>query len=90
MVAFLRRGPLSLVEWCESGQLKPAENLLIFVDQFEELFRYRTYAGREDAEAFVALLLKSKDTARVPVYVTLTMRSEFLGMCALIEGLAEL
>ena len=89
MIAFLRRGPRSLLEWCESGQLKPHENLLIFVDQFEELFRYRTYAGREEAEAFVALLLHTKETSRLPVYVTLTMRSEFLGACALIDDLAE-
>ena len=89
MVAFLRRGPRSLLEWCESGQLKPGENLLVFVDQFEELFRYRTYAGREEAEAFVALMLRTKNTRRLPVYVTLTMRSEFLGACAMIEDLAE-
>lgn len=89
MVAFLRRGPRSLLEWCESGQLKPGENLLVFVDQFEELFRYRTYAGREEAEAFVALILRTKNTRQLPVYVTLTMRSEFLGACAMIEDLAE-
>jgi hypothetical protein len=89
MIAFLRRGPRSLLEWCETGQLAPRENLLIFVDQFEELFRYRTYAGREEAEAFVALLLRTKATRRLPIYVTLTMRSEFLGACALIDDLAE-
>ena len=89
MVAFLRRGPRSLLEWCESGQLKPDENLLVFVDQFEELFRYRNYAGREEAEAFVALMLRTKNTRRLPVYVALTMRSEFLGACAMIEDLAQ-
>lgn len=89
MLAYLRRGPRSLVEWCDSGQLRPGENLLVFVDQFEELFRYRTYAGREEAEAFVALLLASRNETRLPIYVTLTMRSEFLGACALIDGLAE-
>ena len=34
-------------------------NLLLLVDQFEELFRYQDYEGREEAEAFVALLLES-------------------------------
>ena len=36
-----------------------ATNLLLLVDQFEELFRYQDYAGREEAEAFAALLLES-------------------------------
>src|SRR5262249_16686085 len=64
--------------------------LLLLVDQFEELFRYQGYAGREEAEAFVALLLESsKPQAEIPIYVVLTMRSEYLGACALIEGLAE-
>lgn len=87
---FLSRGPRSLIEWCNDGRLAPSENLLILVDQFEELFRYQNYAGREQAQAFVALLLESsRPNSGVPIYVVLTMRSEFLGACALIEGLAE-
>jgi hypothetical protein len=62
----------------------------LLVDQFEELFRYQGYTGREEAEAFVALLLESSNPgAEVPIYVVMTMRSEYLGACALIEGLAE-
>jgi hypothetical protein len=87
--AFLARGPRSLVEWCGEGHLPERTNLLLLVDQFEELFRYQTYAGREEAEAFAALLLESASSPQVPVYVTLTMRSEYLGACALIDGLAE-
>jgi hypothetical protein len=59
------------------------------VDQFEELFRYQDYAGREEAEAFVALLIQSAASREVPIYVTLTMRSEYLAGCALFDGLAE-
>jgi len=87
---FLERGPRSVVEWCEAN-LPEGANLLLLVDQFEELFRYGAYAEREEAEAFVAALLES---ARAPldrarVYVTITMRSEYLGAAALIDGLAE-
>jgi tetratricopeptide (TPR) repeat protein len=61
------------------------------------LFRYDDEAGREEAEAFVALLLESRhptesqspQMAELPIYVTLTMRSEYLGACSLIDGLAE-
>jgi tetratricopeptide (TPR) repeat protein len=85
---FLRRGPRSIAEWVTDGNLADGHNLLILVDQFEELFRYGDYAGREDAEAFVALLLESAK-AHPRIHVVITMRSEFLGACALIPGLAE-
>lgn len=86
--AALDRGPLSLVEELRE---RPADggNLLILVDQFEELFRYRGLAGREEAEAFVALVLASAAQRDVPIYVVLTMRSDFFGECAQFEGLAE-
>ncbi len=87
--AFLLRGPLSVAEWCADGHLPAGTSLLLLVDQFEELFRYQDYAGREEAEAFVTLLLESARQSKVPIFVTLTMRSEYLGACALIDGLAE-
>ncbi|MBO6717568.1 MAG: WD40 repeat domain-containing protein [Rhizobiaceae bacterium] len=86
--AFLARGPLAIVEWLNDGNLGENENLLILVDQFEELFRYGDYAGREHAEAFVALLLESA-AQHHRIHVVITMRSEYLGACALIPGLAE-
>jgi hypothetical protein len=87
--AYFARGPRSIVEWCNDGHLPENTNLLLLVDQFEELFRYRDYAGREEAQAFVRLLLESARSSRFPIYVALTMRSEYLGVCALIEDLAE-
>lgn len=87
--SYLRRGPRSVAEWCHDGNLAAGTNLLILVDQFEELFRYGDYAGREEAEAFVALLLESARAADAAIHVTITMRSEYLGACALIPGLAE-
>jgi hypothetical protein len=87
--AGLERGPLSLIEELRERPLPDGCNLLILVDQFEELFRYRNLAGREEAEAFVALLLASAAQVRAPIYVVLTMRSDFLGRCAEFDGLAE-
>ncbi len=89
LASFLTRGPRAVVEWCRDGHLQPGRSLLLLVDQFEELFRYGDYAGHEEAEAFVALLLECSQTADVPIYVVMTMRSEFLGACALFPGLAE-
>lgn len=55
--AVLRQGPLGLVEIVGGSALEPDANLLVLVDQFEELFRFSAGAGRDQAEAFVALLL---------------------------------
>jgi tetratricopeptide (TPR) repeat protein len=90
-------GPRGLINWCSEGRLPKGTNLLLLVDQFEELFRYQDYAGSEDAEEFVALLLESAHPkgigsprmADYPIYVTITMRSEYLGACSLIQGLPE-
>jgi tetratricopeptide (TPR) repeat protein len=87
--SFLQHGPRSVVEWAAGGNLEPDSNLLILVDQFEELFRYGDYAAREEAEAFVSLLLESAACSNVRIHVVITMRSEYLGAAALIPGLAE-
>ena len=41
------------------------------------------------ADRFVALLLRAAEQTEVPIYVMLTMRSDFLGECALFRGLPE-
>jgi formylglycine-generating enzyme required for sulfatase activity len=87
--AALDRGPLSLVEELRERPLPEHANLLILVDQFEELFRYRDLASQEEAEAFVALLLASADDRELPIYIVLTMRSDFFGECARFDGLVE-
>jgi hypothetical protein len=87
--AKLERGPLSLVEELRERPLSDRGNLLVLADQFEELFRYKGLAAREEAEAFVALLLASALQREAPIYVVLTMRSDFLGRCAEFDGLAE-
>jgi hypothetical protein len=87
--AALDRGPLSLIQDLREQALPAHLNLLILVDQFEELFRYQGLAGREEAEAFVALLLASGTQRDIPIYILLTMRADFFGECALFEELAE-
>jgi tetratricopeptide (TPR) repeat protein len=94
---FKREGPRELIKWCREGHLADGTSLLILVDQFEELFRYQNDDEREAAQALVSLLLESRwprgvaspQASEVPIYVTITMRSEYLGACTLIQGLAE-
>lgn len=76
------------------------ESLLIIVDQFEEIFRYKdrnpltneARIMREQAAAeandFVQLLLAAS-RYEPPVYVVVTMRSDYLGDCAEFRDLPE-
>jgi energy-coupling factor transporter ATP-binding protein EcfA2 len=87
----LRRSSLGLVEYAQRLGMNPAENLLVVVDQFEELFRFRwARSGTGDeAAAFVKLLLEAADQRDSHVYVVITMRSDFLGDCTQFHGLIE-
>lgn len=87
--ATLRQGPKGLVEILEETPLLPSTNLLILVDQFEELFRLRNEINCNDQAAFVALLLETVAQPNLPVYVVMTMRSDYFGDCALFPGLPE-
>jgi hypothetical protein len=93
MQTLLRRGPLGLVEAVREAALPPEAKVLVLVDQFEELFRFPVRAERaralDEARAFCNLLLAAAEQRDLPVYIALTMRSEFLGQCAAFRGLAE-
>ena len=91
--ATIRRGTLGLVEAVRLARIPPHDNLLLVVDQFEELFRYRrsrqTDNSRDEAAVFVKLLLEAAQQDSVPIYVVLTMRSDFIGDCMEFQGLPE-
>ncbi len=87
-----RRGAQALVELARTTLNGEDSNLLIVVDQFEELFRFqqtRTTRVREEAADFVSILLHLAGQTVVPIYVVLTMRSDFLGECDAFQGLPE-
>ena len=94
MEATLRRGPLGLLEATEQARLPDGENLLLVVDQFEEIFRFqRVFENRsfqEDAAAFVKLLMAPARQTELPVFVLITMRSDFIGECGQFRDLPEL
>ncbi|MET0648627.1 MAG: penicillin-insensitive murein endopeptidase [Pyrinomonadaceae bacterium] len=89
--AILGGGSLGLVDAARAARLE-GQKLLVVIDQFEELFRFRAAraaAADDEASAFVKLLLEAARQRDVPVYVVLTMRSDFLGDCAQFQGLPE-
>ena len=90
--ATLRSGSLGILNVAREARLGENEKLLVVVDQFEELFRFR--AAREggnvdEASAFVKLLLEAAQQRELSIYIVLTMRSDFLGDCAQFQGLPE-
>ena len=90
--ATLRRGALGLADAVRQARIPKDENLLVLVDQFEELFRFRRSHhahSRDEAIAFVRLLLEASKQHDVPVYIVLTMRSDFIGDCMDFPGLSE-
>ena len=89
----LRRGTRGLVEAVRQERLAPGENLLIVVDQFEELFRFRRISASvnssDEAIEFVKVLIEAAAQQQVSIYIVITMRSDFIGDCMDFTGLPE-
>jgi hypothetical protein len=89
----LRSSQEGLVEVAEFMQSTYDENIFLLIDQFEELFRFRD-SGNEDiaseAALYVNLILTAVKQTRVPIYVSINMRSDFIGSCAAFPGLTQM
>ena len=84
----VRRTTDGLVEALAEAVPDAAVPVLIFVDQFEELFRYEPKASedglplyRDEAQTFATLLLRAVRARGRRIHVVLTMRSDFFGEC---------
>ena len=88
----LARSSYGLVDGIEKSGLTDSagsdRKLLIIVDQFEEIFDYRDQHP-EEADLFVQQILRAASHPGVLAYVLLTMRTDFLGKCALFRNLPE-
>jgi WD40 repeat protein/cell division protein FtsB len=91
--ATLRASGLGLVECVRQARLQEGEKLLIVADQFEEVFRFKEQgdrqAAREHSLAFVRVLLEAAREERGPIYIVLTMRSDYIGQCMEFPNLPE-
>ena len=75
---------------------RKAANLMIVADQFEEFFtnpeNYNNGVPSSEANLVTNLLLETARIAleeKLPIYVIITMRSDFIGQCASFRGLPE-
>lgn len=89
----LRSGPLGLVEVSRYLQNEEGENIFFLIDQFEELLRFREKSdlidAHNEAQLYVNLVLNAVSQTAVPIYVALTMRSDFIGNCSVFPRLTE-
>lgn len=92
--SILRNSSSGLVNAVKHLDRPRNENLLILVDQFEELFRFRRRqqgsTAANEAFSFIKLLVEAVNQTDAPIYIVLTMRSDFIGECAQYQNLTEL
>jgi energy-coupling factor transporter ATP-binding protein EcfA2 len=83
--SLLRSSSVGLVETIMQFKGDKEKNYLILVDQFEELFRFKDSSNIQSVNetlAFINLLMEAINHADVPIYVAITMRSDFIGECS--------
>lgn len=81
----LRSSSLGLVEAIQQSRRSADVNYLVLVDQFEELFRFKDSTDPNSVNeslAFINLLMEAVNYEDSPIYVAITMRSDFIGECA--------
>lgn len=92
--SMLRSGPNGLLEVTRYLQRETGENVLFLIDQFEEIFHYRDDKELREAEGesqqYVNLLMAAVEQQELPIYVAITMRSDFISNCSVFFGLAQL
>ncbi|MEX0981201.1 MAG: hypothetical protein WD577_09400 [Bacteroidales bacterium] len=86
-------GEMSINEWI-SGILPHGKSLLLVVDQFEEVFRYKetraNEADHDEVNRFVEIIYNACSEKNSAISVVLTMRSDFIGECSVFQDLTEL
>ncbi len=82
----MKSSSLGLVEAIQQTRKKIGKNYLILVDQFEELFRFKDDSLNTDSVnetlSFINLLMEAINYEDEPIYIAITMRSDFIGECA--------
>ncbi|MDZ4716656.1 MAG: hypothetical protein SH819_14415 [Cytophagales bacterium] len=88
----LRSSSEGLVETIRFLQGDSRQNYFLLVDQFEELLRYRETDDESSNEAaqFVNLILTAVNQKEVPIYLSLSLRSDFVGECSQFPGLTQM
>lgn len=91
--AILRSSSLGLVDVLKKYASNSGCNYFIYLDQFEELLRFKNAEPEEleysEANEYVNLIIEAIQQTEVPIFIALTMRSEYVGSCAKFPTLTE-
>ncbi len=82
--AILKKSTKGLANLYNFNKHLQGKNLLIYLDQFEEIFRFRklgTLYHLNETLAYINLILEAVNQSEVPIYIASSMRSDFLGDC---------
>jgi len=92
--ALIKRSSSGITNVINQYGVSSKENVLILVDQFEELFRYQFSSKDADAanqvDHFINLLVNTVRQSELPIYIVVTMRSDFIGECSPYQDLTRL
>lgn len=92
--SILKSSSVGLVEAIRCTYKNKVENVFLLIDQFEEIFRYKKkenkYSQFNEAFAYISLVINAVQQKDIPIYVAITLRSDFVGDCAQYPGLTRL
>ncbi len=81
----------AIAELVKEKQQISGKKYLLFLDQFEELFKFaeKGESQEQHAKMYVESFINAFKQVEIPIYVILTMRSEFIGNCSRYPNLTE-
>jgi len=92
--ALIKRSSSGVCNVINQYGVNSQENVLLLIDQFEELFRYQFTSKDTDAnnqvDHYINLIVNTVRQTELPVYVVITMRSDFIGECSPYQDLTRL
>jgi len=90
----IRKNDRGLIEAVNKLKIDKDGKTLIIIDQFEEVFRYKSAAhpdvSKADNRYFMDLLVNAVKDPSSGISIVMTMRSDYIGDCAHFQGLTEL
>ncbi len=90
----IRKNEKGLIEAVNKLKIDKDGKTLIIIDQFEEVFRYKSAAhsdvSKGDNRYFMDILVNAVKDPSSGISIIMTMRSDYIGDCAHFQGLTEL
>ncbi len=94
IAAILRNNSYGLTEALQQEQTNETDKILLVIDQFEDLFRFKRSRNNKtnihEFDIFIKLIIEAQKQQEVPVFIILAIRSDFLDECQAFKELNHL